>query len=117
VVELGRNEFDRPVTTVVIDWEVAPRERKVKKSPGLQLLEEIIAAQTAEQGNGGGIRRPSEDEVREAFRKAYRVKKPNVDGETIRKAFKRALEQGQTLSSIGSDGTHLWLAEEPASNF
>jgi hypothetical protein len=114
VIELGQDEFDRRVTTVVIEWSDQPYVRSAPKPKSLQVLEQAIQQCAAQHGNGGGEIRLGEDQVREVFRTLTRQDKSGASAEAVKKSFKRALKLGQKFGSVASNGQQVWLAGKPA---
>jgi hypothetical protein len=135
-VEIGRDEDDKPITTLVIDWGAQPQtsaqpprdpwgqSRQAETRQAMLLLKRIVMAKLAELGVELPIEPPVRGIDRELVRTEFYAQSP-VDGterqkQFIRsKRFSRAIERAteQQLIGIREIGTitYLWLMT-PADN-
>jgi hypothetical protein len=135
-VEIGRDEDDEPITTLVIDWGAQPQSsaqpprdpwaqsRQAETRQAMLLLKRIVLAKLAELGVQLPIEPPVRGIDRELVRTEFYVQTP-VDGserqkQFIRsKRFSRAIARAaeQQLIGVREIGTitYLWLMT-PADN-
>jgi hypothetical protein len=110
-VELGFDDFDRPVTTLTINWDVERPEPQRPKAQSLTLLEQVMTELLTKSGEtNGGAKTVAKPAVRAAFQDAFRKNKPDAKTRAINEAFLRALELATHNKTIESDARNLWFA-------
>jgi hypothetical protein len=122
-VPMGMDEHHRPVTTLVIDWNVVrPQKPKAKAGrprivPLGQVVEEAVTnhGEIINANGAGGVKAVRKDKLRGLFEAIYVDEKPRASGEAMRAAFRRELDRmGATLQSAEIDGTeYVWLNHGP----
>ena len=109
-VELGTDDYDRPVTTLTINWDVERAEPDKPKAQSLTLLEQVMTELVTKTGEtNGGVMLLPEPTVRTAFRNAYRQMKPDTSSKAAKEAFRRAVEAAKKSGALENDETNLWL--------
>lgn len=111
MVELGFDDYDRPVTTLTIDWDVERSEPDKPKGQSLTLLEQVMTELVTKSGEtNGGVQTVARPAVRAAFQDAYRKSKPDANTRAVNEAFRRALEQATHNKTVEGNAECLWLA-------
>jgi hypothetical protein len=130
VVDMGIDQYGSPMTTLVLDWETEPGESKVPrpakdpwaKGTMLRHLRKSLMAISAEKGrdffpadNKPAVQAVDEKLVRREFYARYMADgSEEQKADTRRKAFKRAVDDAQSMDLIGvredEDGvTWIWM--------
>ena len=108
-VELGFDDYDQPVTTLTIDWDVERPQPERPKAQSLTLLEQVMTELTKTGEMSGGIQVVARSAVRAAFKDAFLKSKPDTNTRAINKAFRRALDLATQNKTIEADAENLWL--------
>ena len=131
-VELGQDEDDEAITTMVIDWTAGPAEPAVPNDPwqqarqtetrqGMVLLKRVLMSVLAKEGidlpsepDASVVRMVDQEIVREEFyARTAADGTPAQKQEYKRKRFNRALNRAEEMQLVGlrerNDTTYLWL--------
>jgi hypothetical protein len=114
IVDMGQDQYNEPLTSRVIDWNVERQkpEPKKQKPLGQKILEDILSATLWEviQANGSeGMRAVRKETVHSAFKETYQRAKPSANPDAVGEAWRQALR----VAGIEHNAEYLWYPESP----
>jgi hypothetical protein len=105
VVDMGKDEYGYPVTSIVIDWNVAPRRKEKTYSAIEELLAKSLSDVLAAKGEMiDGVKMVRREDVRAAFRAAYKPDQELNDGARDER-FRKALASHDRIERKKVEGT------------
>ncbi|SDJ18121.1 MULTISPECIES: AAA family ATPase [Bradyrhizobium] len=113
LVNMGQDEHGELVTSRIINWTVQPRSKY--RSENETLLEKVLNEVLAAKGKVvGKIKMARREDVRNAFRDAYKSEKENVAKAAKDERFRKALKSHDKIKSTDIEGVEYlsWLEDE-----